>query len=131
MCGADLGVDRVRLDQGGSPPRVRSRQLEREFLPRSHGITSACAEQTAAKVGCTELAGDHLRVCGADAFDRFPAPSWQGSPPRVRSRRSVPILDGRRRGITSACAEQTDAQRYQLTPAQDHLRVCGADFPQW
>ena len=86
VCGADHAEPVYTYAPLGSPPRVRSRQLEREFLPRSHGITSACAEQTAAKVGCTELAGDHLRVCGADRPCTWSMTQDAGSPPRVRSR---------------------------------------------
>ena len=33
----------------------------------------------------------------------------------------------RRRGITSACAEQTRPQRWRPAERRDHLRVCGAD----
>ena len=45
----------------------------------------------------------------------------------MRSRLLVrtPGVDGL--GITSACAEQTEADATPTTPERDHLRVCGAD----
>ena len=50
-----------------------------------------------------------------------------GSPPRVRSRREDDASAAARRGITSACAEQTMVMPPALVTRQDHLRVCGAD----
>ena len=50
-----------------------------------------------------------------------------GLPPRVRSRRHVALLDLRRDGITSACAEQTPFLLLSTRRLKDYLRVCGAD----
>ena len=50
-----------------------------------------------------------------------------GSPPRVRSRHDVTRSVGNAFGITSACAEQTMTHGSWVSPAWDHLRVCGAD----
>ena len=50
-----------------------------------------------------------------------------GSSPRVRSRHVGQVLRRVRRGIISACAEQTPASIIWVTESRDHLRVCGAD----
>ena len=107
VCGADSSLDSTSTSSHGSPPRVRSR-LGGPVADERHGrITSACAEQTPACRRSTCRAWDHLRVCGADFLGQVGDKIQQGSPPRVRSRRTeladqVGVL-----GITSACAEQT------------------------
>ena len=111
---------------------------------RRRGITSACAEQTAAntsphssttdhlRVCGADSSGvvrsrDHLRVCGADARVHQRQHGQVGSPPRVRSRRWWHARLSLRTGITSACAEQTSAGFRRSGRCWDHLRVCGAD----
>ena len=91
---------------------------------RRRGITSACAEQTAAntsphssttdhlRVCGADSSGvvrsrDHLRVCGADGKVQDNATRDAGSPPRVRSRHHGRRPPCRANRITSACAEQT------------------------
>ena len=54
-----------------------------------------------------------------------------GSPPRVRSRHHVVVVDGQFHGITSACAEQTWSCVRVVRTTGDHLRVCGADADTW
>ena len=87
VCGADLCEHSVIVSAGGSPPRVRSRQLVVRGLDGGHGITSACAEQTTPETTSHGAARDHLRVCGADRSAVSMMSSGMGSPPRVRSRR--------------------------------------------
>lgn len=111
---------------------------------RRRGITSACAEQTAAntsphssttdhlRVCGADSSGvvrsrDHLRVCGADARVHQRQHGQVGSPPRVRSRRWWHARLSLRTGITSACAEQTSAGFRRSGRCWDYLRVCGAD----
>ena len=67
-------------------------------------------------------------MCGADAGHKFRLVSPQGSPPRVRSRRPQTYRTTLARGITSACAEQTQTLHTLLRLPPDHLRVCGADL---
>ena len=127
MCGADVGTLREELGVWGSPPRVRSRLSGLTCNDGSSGITSACAEQTASPHSSAAGTQDHLRVCGADVLVALFKLLIMGSPPRVRSRRRVPLGFRPTRGITSACAEQTAAAESASSAAEDHLRVCGAD----
>ena len=90
-------------------------------------ITSACAEQTHITEVLKHLFGDHLRVCGADFALGDALAIREGSPPRVRSRRSGASERESGRGITSACAEQTLPSSASSCLTWDHLRVCGAD----
>ncbi len=66
-------------------------------------------------------------MCGADVIDVGRFPNGLGSPPRVRSRLINEMTQQTNPGITSACAEQTDANRLETCRVVDHLRVCGAD----
>ena len=129
VCGADPDAPSGSTRTCGSPPRVRSRLVARDSRAARIGITSACAEQTAwAECGAV-ITWDHLRVCGADRTGVVSAPSMLGSPPRVRSRPHWGQLPANSRGITSACAEQTDSTSSNDGADWDHLRVCGADEP--
>ena len=68
-------------------------------------------------------------MCGADPAGERLCESEQGSPPRVRSRPLRAFGHRQRRGITSACAEQTAGSSWAGWRSWDHLRVCGADDP--
>ena len=94
---------------------------------RRRGITSACAEQTAANTSPHSSTTDHLRVCGADEVGVGAAFAFAGLPPRVRSRPAACRSSVCRPGITSACAEQTGRWSDRRRIPGDYLRVCGAD----
>ena len=128
VCGADE-ISMVMIGMiAGSSPRVRSRQQDAGDKPGRRGIISACAEQTrTAGSGCG-LYRDHLRVCGADQTSRSRTTVVVGSSPRVRSRLLTVTVLPHVSGIISACAEQTRGTRTGGSCAEDHLRVCGADF---
>ena len=85
VCGADL-LDRSGLTvEAGSSPRVRSGLTQSRKNQIQAGIISACAERTADAVLGRSLAGDHLRVCGADRGRPRARDTHLGSSPRVRS----------------------------------------------
>ena len=67
VCGADPVLVMPFCTTPGSPPRVRSRLRNICDCQGYVGITSACAEQTAACTTMRVTTGDHLRVCGADS----------------------------------------------------------------
>ena len=66
-------------------------------------------------------------MCGADWNYAPPSPRLNGLPPRVRSRHGYGNRCDDRRGITSACAEQTFQLKLAMYGGGDYLRVCGAD----
>ena len=106
---------------------MRSRLSALLYIPVWSRIISACAEQTWPWTGRRSPPRDHLRVCGADLPPYPSRRTRMGSSPRVRSR---PVIERglcRRRGIISACAEQTHPSSCRRARNGDHLRVCGAD----
>ena len=107
VCGADFVGAVTFMLSTGSPPRVRSRRQHDDCGGFERRITSACAEQTMAVGLFVAGAGDHLRVCGADLFQRLVSVGYEW--------------------ITSACAEQTNTPAPEEPVQTDHLRVCGAD----
>ena len=107
---------------------MRSRLPDRRCDGLDAGITSACAEQTGVALVARLAPKDHLRVCGADLKAKANKPTFQGSPPRVRSRRIPRDRITAERRITSACAEQTPRCLVLWRLPRDHLRVCGADL---
>ena len=107
VCGADEQEPYDTAIITGSPPRVRSRLQKFRVDDLAERITSACAEQTMTEDKRKRHRWDHLRVCGADPPSFSILAAGVGSPPRVRSRLIVPAHVPYRRGITSACAEQT------------------------
>ena len=108
VCGADNEGFGTYGKTLGSSPRVRSRPSDTRWVALR--------------------AGDHLRVCGADSGCAAIGMWRAGSSPRVRSRRRARMIRHGRRGIISACAEQTRPCHARRPPGRDHLRVCGADF---
>ena len=127
VCGADNVSFGITNFPQGSSPRVRSRQNVPLGTASGIGIISACAEQTPAPSATSCRTWDHLRVCGADAYEPQGLGFDVGSSPRVRSRRLRAAGSRVRRGIISACAEQTPPRWLTLSVIWDHLRVCGAD----
>ena len=127
VCGADARARAASFLAAGSSPRVRSRRLRRCATCLFRGIISACAEQTLILSPATCWSWDHLRVCGADVRSITACRPYSGSSPRVRSRLYPGSAATLRRGIISACAEQTGACPFVDVGLEDHLRVCGAD----
>ena len=127
MCGADPRRPHVRRIDPGSSPRVRSRRPREIHAHQPLGIISACAEQTSSSPSSSSSSQDHLRVCGADTVENVLNSIKDGSSPRVRSRLVASTRLPLRRGIISACAEQTYPSFLRQWAITDHLRVCGAD----
>ena len=127
VCGADWHTTYNDVRRLGSSPRVRSRPPSTRSREHALGIISACAEQTSIKSIEGVDVWDHLRVCGADAFDGLDDVVREGSSPRVRSRHHQGHRKRQTAGIISACAEQTHADNTGICWPRDHLRVCGAD----
>ena len=128
VCGADARQAAATEINRGSSPRVRSRPTAAGGVRIAIGIISACAEQTTNRWQGVHQPWDHLRVCGADTYLEFFVKAYNGSSPRVRSRRCRARAVRLRFGIISACAEQTGCLRFAGRWCWDHLRVCGADL---
>jgi hypothetical protein len=71
------------------------------------GITPACAGKTSGQRCSCWARGDHPRVCGKDISFFRVCPRREGSPPRVRERHGLLVVEYTPRRITPACAGKT------------------------
>ena len=71
------------------------------------------------------MAWDHPRVCGKSVVARFVVVQSLGSPPRVREKRFITVINRLKAGITPACAGKALSVISIALPAWDHPRVCG------
>ena len=112
----------------GSPPRMR----ERLFLTNSCGvfdrITPAYAGKTLQIALCAFHIRDHPRVCGKDRIKLKLRSCLEGSPPRMRERLIIPIMQTGKLRITPAYAGKTALFDVIGYSHQDHPRVCGKDL---
>ena len=86
VCGEKLW--RIALDagQGGSPPRMRGKGLERQAASGQGGITPAYAGKRMQLDAGVLLKRDHPRVCGEKQIIDPSGSLNQGSPPRMRGK---------------------------------------------
>ena len=127
MCGKDFSLRTPLPSSGGSPPHVRERLALRHANVVRLGITPACAGKT--PMWTTQCNGiqDHPRMCGKDSlFCYRPITMW-GSPPHVRERHIICVVDNLPVGITPACAGKTCRSPRPGPDCQDHPRMCGKD----
>ena len=88
-------------------------------------ITPACAGKTQLFRINHALPSDHPRVCGENTARPSSAHQPNGSPPRVRGKRSTGTFTASFGRITPACAGKTRAGAEPAVAAADHPRVCG------
>ena len=93
---------------GGSPPRVREKQIDLQQFSEIQRITPACAGKTGSESTSWVVGWDHPRVCGKNQNIVVELKLEVGSPPRVREKRHgfIEFLTCHR--ITPACAGKTE-----------------------
>ena len=91
----------------GSPPRVRGKRTRTRVMSGRRGITPACAGKTYQQEALRTEGRDHPRVCGENKIAFVVAALVEGSPPRVRGKPAVAVLERVEVGITPACAGKT------------------------
>jgi len=126
-CGKDRLSFLTAPSVGGSPPRMRERQIiiiKRQVRP---GITPAHAGKTAIRRTYSILAQEHPRACGKDLRDKMGHPPHPGSPPRMRERRRISRRSYCQEGITPAHAGKTWSRLPTGSRRRDHPRACGKD----
>ena len=105
VCGEKLQMQQSVLVAGGSPPRMRGKDLCDVICGQQSGITPACAGKSPDASPVSVDVWDHPRVCGEKCGSSCTA--------SVRWR------------ITPACAgKRSTATRY-FRQTRDHPRVCG------
>ena len=93
----------------GSPPRVRGKGECRSNACSISGITPACAGKRRMPKQCVFNFRDHPRVCGEKWLNLMNEKREQGSPPRMRGKGNLYLLDGVLDGITPAYAGKSAA----------------------
>ena len=88
----------------GSPPRVRGKVAVYLSHDKRRGITPAHAGKSQFICRFVLALGDHPRACGEKITDETIGVVIQGSPPRVRGKVSVLLVDVVMLRVTPACA---------------------------
>ena len=109
----------------GSPPHVRGKgSLECSFRPVP-GITPAYAGKRYDFYSICYRRWDHPRVCGEKGICKKCRSLFLGSPPRMRGKGNLYLLDGVLDGITPAYAGKSSGHPPAPGRTRDHPRVCG------
>ena len=125
VCGEKRLVKRRARCLGGSPPRMRGKDLCDVICGQQSGITPAYAGKRYPYQYAEYCIGDHPRVCGEKVGPVGCVSGWLGSPPRMRGKvwHGVALADGHR--ITPAYAGKSCIYRSTTSISWDHPRVCG------
>ena len=125
VCGEKDGRLDFSMLQKGSPPRVRGKAALWRVSRPLFRITPACAGKSAKAERTSRCSWDHPRVCGEKDLVSRQLHFSTGSPPRVRGKEDLVILNGRSDGITPACAGKSVLLQSGSVVNGDHPRVCG------
>ena len=120
-------IERVRAAPE-LPPHARRILIIGHGGSRSHGTTSACAENTSSGIILATDVRNYLRVRGEywrNTLNHYPLLEL---PPRARRIRRTGVCRPGNRGTTSACAENTPGVAYQRGEPGNYLRVRG-EYP--
>ena len=104
VCGEKPRSGRHLRGVGGSPPRVRGKEVQLGEIDLQDRITPACAGKSLLNSISKDRFWDHPRVCGEKPPYLQKGPGQPGSPPRVRGKADRCDHSGRVSGITPACA---------------------------
>ena len=128
VCGEKCLVPVGRRCAGGSPPRMRGKEIAPLSVWLYLGITPAYAGKRGHGRQSGRSAGDHPRVCGEKVLVRLFGPFRGGSPPRMRGKVCERLAPLGQWGITPAYAgKRAVCCRWPARPG-DHPRVCGEKY---
>ena len=109
----------------GSPPRMRGKLTGSQHSLHRTGITPAHAGKTVRTARPSTRRRDHPRACGENPLASRKAMLKEGSPPRMRGKRSTTFPRAMCTGITPAHAGKTSCFPRTPRPDRDHPRACG------
>ena len=125
VCGEKI-MERQRPDRkGGSPPRMRGKDLRDLVKMPFVRITPAYAGKRAGDESALATPGDHPRVCGEKLYEEMERGAGKGSPPRMRGKALRGNGERSGQGITPAYAGKSTAVAVVVEDNKDHPRVCG------
>ena len=125
MCGEKAKGTQSRIDQQGSPPRMRGKEHRPETGLHDPGITPAYAGKSCWLSCAPGRSRDHPRVCGEKTASTCLAAPQTGSPPHVRGKVEGYLSSQERRRITPACAGKRFRCFMPWQIRRDHPRMCG------
>ena len=125
VCGEKYNKEEQKIQERGSPPRMRGKAPSVVWTECKVGITPAYAGKRRIFQRKKHFAGDHPRVCGEKCVVLLVLCCGLGSPPRMRGKAfpSTRILTVA--GITPAYAGKSTVQGANGADCGDHPRVCG------
>ena len=123
--GEYLSAASLALPLAELPPRTRRIPRINQLLGELIGTTSAYAENTALKPPKRLLPRNYLRVRGEYASPHCRSHPPKELPPRTRRIQFLYPRHDRRRGTTSAYAENTPSANRHLRQQRNYLRVRG------
>ena len=106
-CGENNRADKVRLDDIGSPPRMRGKPRVSVTRGAKPGITPADAGKTIFLYSFLSKNRDHPRGCGENKHRETRRIPLLGSPPRMRGKPRFALQTARGQRITPADAGKT------------------------
>ena len=111
VCGEKGALNATTTDEAGSPPRMRGKVPPMPLSRFQFGITPAYAGKRRCPRFHPGRIRDHPRVCGEKSPDSSCNISRTGSPPRMRGKGNLYLLDGVLDGITPAYAGKSLSRR--------------------
>ena len=129
-CGEKQAGDFLHQKNSGSPPRMRGKAKAHLITRLALGITPAHAGKRSCCACRRPVVGDHPRACGEKAGRIMFNGQKKGSPPRMRGKGKIGILDFAEGGITPAHAGKSLSGMIRTREKKDHPRACGEkSFP--
>ena len=124
-CGENYHFIDIRLGIPGSPPRMRGKRCNPFSFTYHFRITPADAGKTVTVKRKFHIIQDHPRGCGENKSLNFIKLACQGSPPRMRGKRTDSNSGKRAYRITPADAGKTKNPQRVPMERKDHPRGCG------
>ena len=125
ICGEKLFFCWFASARLGSPPHMRGKELPARRRRVYVGITPAYAGKSLASNRAIRGYKDHPRICGEKIFANHSRAISLGSPPHMRGKETLGVIDGNDIGITPAYAGKSSRESQALHRHRDHPRICG------
>ena len=125
MRGEHPGSSSAPQDMHGSPPHARGTRRRSISRDRSRRITPACAGNTRTRPARSRSGRDHPRMRGEHPDTLMVMLRAIGSPPHARGTRDLRRPAVAVRGITPACAGNTERGGAMQRNDEDHPRMRG------
>ena len=125
VCGEKPARLTAKAPAGGSPPRMRGKEINFCTILGKMGITPAYAGKRLWFLQKRWCSWDHPRVCGEKYNAVDMQADYLGSPPRMRGKANLMFRVLRVKGITPAYAGKSQIASNPRRSGRDHPRVCG------